>query len=891
MNSSGPRIFISYTHENDDHKGRVRELACRLRSEGFNCHIDTDCEEDAPAKGWPVWMQEQIENADLVLIVCSEAYDRAFRKDTIDTGKGSVWEGSLITQELYDQCGHNSKFIPVGFESHKNAFPYIPKPLRSTTFFCVSDSADYQKLCKRLRSPNKTVSSTLDGPPPFSANLWGPKTGLYVPPPSFTFTGRSKQLSDLCNGLRDFRRVALWGLGGVGKTELAAAYCGHYRNHYDILVWLRGESEEAFLSDAIAAGLLKPPARTDPGDAHIDQAGEFRTALANNLAMLVVVDNVQDFAFLGRYIPSSEGAQVLITTQTRDNAGVATPQPVEPMDANEGALLLLRRAQMMSSSELLAAAQPEDVTAAREIANEVGGLPLALDQAGAYIAAVSCSPEHYLTLYRSVGTALRDRRGTAGGEVHPSVRATFTLAFQKLEGLSALGGDLIRLASFMEASPIPKTVFEALLRVDLDSETEIDPHAILQFDEGLAAIHQFSLLHPDDSLQSMTVHRLVQEVIHDEMSSDDKATWAGRATQCLSIALPAPDLVSQSESEFLPHALKISSLITRYKLEGEAAFYVPYWVAYRLIRTGAIGAAMRYTAQALEIAEAAPSDKEQLVAALLLQGEVLRWNGSYTESEAAQRRLIDLLVDGEDNTADMAQALNMLAVALEGQGRYTEALFQLEKARAIADSVAADSNLQATIYQNLAQSCRFTGDFDSAVQNYERALAMRKKLWGGDHELVGITLWHFGNCRRQQKRFAEAVELTRRASSIFERRLGPHHILVAMGLKGLGDALTGAGEHEEAEAILLRADSLFATLKATGHPAYAELQFALACLYKSMERPNWARPLYCSAIGGMAKTLGHKHPTFRYAVAEYVDFLLRQNECIEAAQLVRLYEL
>lgn len=141
------KVFISYSHDSKGHKNRVFELSERLRSEGVDCHIDQY--EMAPAEGWPRWMRNQIRWADFVLVVCTENYQRRYEgTESAGRGAGAKWEGGIITQELYEAEGRNTKFIPVVFSPQDTR--YIPIELRGATFHILDDEDGYLGLYRQL---------------------------------------------------------------------------------------------------------------------------------------------------------------------------------------------------------------------------------------------------------------------------------------------------------------------------------------------------------------------------------------------------------------------------------------------------------------------------------------------------------------------------------------------------------------------------------------------------------------------------------------------------------------------------------------------------------------------------------------------------------------------
>ncbi|HEX2092715.1 MAG TPA: toll/interleukin-1 receptor domain-containing protein [Longimicrobiaceae bacterium] len=145
--SASERVFISYSHDSPGHRARVHALAERLRNEGVDCWIDQYVQ--APAEGWPNWMRMQIREANHVLVVCTETYQR--RVDLLEQpgrGLGATWEGGLITLSAYAAQGRNNKFIPIVFSAEDAR--YIPDFLQGATWYDVSTEEGYEALYAHL---------------------------------------------------------------------------------------------------------------------------------------------------------------------------------------------------------------------------------------------------------------------------------------------------------------------------------------------------------------------------------------------------------------------------------------------------------------------------------------------------------------------------------------------------------------------------------------------------------------------------------------------------------------------------------------------------------------------------------------------------------------------
>lgn len=133
-----PQVFISYSHDSEAHKDRVRRLAEQLRKDGVAAMIDQY--EQAPPQGWPTWCQTQIEAARFVLMVCTATYSRRLRGDEpLSEGHGVLWEARLISQLFYDAGSATRRFVPLLLEGGSRGD--IPTPYKAQSFFKV-DTAE-----------------------------------------------------------------------------------------------------------------------------------------------------------------------------------------------------------------------------------------------------------------------------------------------------------------------------------------------------------------------------------------------------------------------------------------------------------------------------------------------------------------------------------------------------------------------------------------------------------------------------------------------------------------------------------------------------------------------------------------------------------------------------
>lgn len=202
------------------------------------------------------------------------------------------------------------------------------------------------------------------------------------------------------NGMRISKPQALTGLGGIGKTQVAIEYAYRHFQDYHMILWASAETRETFITGYITiATQLNLPEMNNQNQEVIVQA--VLQWLSINHEWLLILDNANDLTVICEFIPSSFNGHVLITTQAQAMGGLAYRIEVPTMENDIGALFLLRRAGFITQDDSVEAVSPDDFTHAVNIVQEMGGLPLALDQAGAYMEEMQVDLVTYWSHYQS----------------------------------------------------------------------------------------------------------------------------------------------------------------------------------------------------------------------------------------------------------------------------------------------------------------------------------------------------------------------------------------------------------------------------------------------------------------------------------------------------------
>jgi tetratricopeptide (TPR) repeat protein len=803
------RVFISY---NKADKDWAEWIAWTLEEAGYSVVIQAW--DFRPGGNFALEMQKASAETEKTVLVLSENYLKAeftqpewaaafasdpqgWKRKLIPVRVTVCEPGGLLGQIIYvDLVGLSEK---EARNALLGAFAERAKPAQAPAFPGATPAAGQPTHRRVMPGPVQYPGAAKDA----GASPWN----VPIPRNPF-FTGRKKILADIESGLRSGALVALSGIGGVGKTQTAAHFAHEHRADYTAVLWASAVSEATLVSDfAAIAGLLNLPEK-DEKDQTLAVAAVKRW-LEDNTGWLLILDNADDLKLARECIPQQAKGHILLTTRARAMGGLAQRVEIEEMEPDEGAHFLLRRAGVIVRDAQLDAASQADRELARQISRELGGLPLALDQAGAFIDETPWSLREYLELYKSEGVRLRAERGDLGD--HPSVTVTFSLAFQKVAESSASAADLVRLCAFFAPDAIPEEIFT---EGAAELGKTLSPVAAdkLEFAKALKEAGRFSLIDRDPQNRTIDIHRLVQAVVKDGMPENEKRQWSERAVRAVNQVFPTPDFPNWARCERLvPQALACASLVGAYSLEFKEAARLLNGVGYYLDDRARYSDAEPLYRRALTIREKALGPDHRDVATCLNNLALLYSNQSkYALAEPLYERALAIFekARGSDHP-DVATSLNNLALLYTNQGKYVRAEPLYQRALAIFEKArGSDDPDVATSLNNLAGLYSSQGKYAEAESLYKRALAIDEKSLGPDHPHVATDLNNLAFLYWNQGKYAEAEPFYQRALAIYEKALGPDHPNVATVLENYARLLREMKRNAEAETMEARAKAI-----------------------------------------------------------------------------------
>jgi hypothetical protein len=447
-----------------------------------------------PGSNWIKGMQDGTERATRTIAVLSDDYLESVYA-------GAEWRAAWAD----DPGGTERKLLPVRVSECNR--PGLLKGVVGFDLFGLTDETARTLLLAKVAAALKGTAKPSSKPgfpgtgrampnvprfPGSVAHVWN------VPPDNPNFTGRNGELRDLAASLAGGSRLtvhSLHGLGGVGKTQLAAEYAHAHAGDYDVVWWVAAE-EAASIPDQFTglAGRLGLDPATDPDALR----GQVHEQLRGVAGWLLVFDNADDADDIGPWLPRAPQragipGHVLITTRRGGFDGFGPVMDLDVIDLPDAVHLLSARLPDLGKAT------------AEAIAEELGRLPLALEQAAAYMKRTQEPGEEYLELLRSRAADLFARGRVSSRS--DTIATLWNVSLDRAEAEDPAAIQLLEICSYLAPEPVPLDLFTAHAE-QLPAPLSSAAGDRLAFSETIAVLVDYSLA--KRSPAGLQVHRLVQ---------------------------------------------------------------------------------------------------------------------------------------------------------------------------------------------------------------------------------------------------------------------------------------------------------------------------------------------------------------------------------------------
>ncbi|WP_405365962.1 FxSxx-COOH system tetratricopeptide repeat protein [Kitasatospora sp. NBC_00039] len=742
-----------------------------------------------------------------------------------------------------------------------------------------------------------------------------------VPPRHPSFTGRRAVLDHLHRQLGAGVAAVLptsqtlYGLGGIGKTQLALEYAHRYRAEYDLIWWIDAEQTE---SVALALAGLARRLGLPVGDSVAEAAEAAREALGRGnptTRWLLVFDNADEPADLRPYFPDGPG-RILVTSRNLGWTRAASALAVDVFTRRESTEHLRRRVRSLSDGD------------ANAVAEALGDLPLAVEVAAAWLDATAMPVTAYLA-------ELRHALAAEGAFDYPrSVAATWGVSIGRLRVQSPAAARLLQLCAYFAPEPISTGLLYGDRMVEALAGSDPAVTDAFAVAAAVRAIGRYSLARVDAEAGGLQLHRLVQTVVRDSLDGTGPQLDAKHTVhRILSGARPVLGDTDDPANwpafeEIWPHLYPSDAHLCD---EPETRILLIDRVRY-LRQRGELAQALELGRSLLALwAEKLGSDDRQTLLLRFQLANVLRAQGDYHGAlaldEATLERQRALLGEHHPYTLMTAGSLGADRRAL---GRFQAALdLDREILDRFRELFGDDNPRTLSMANNLAIDHRLVGDSGAARELDRETLDRRTAVLGprhpytlstktclardlcelGDHEgaiallrevmadLEGVlepdlpehlrnaTL--LGTALRRTGRLAQARRITEEAFDRYLERYGfdaPDGLVCALSRAGDQSA---AGDHAAAHRLTARVHGAYRQMFDDEHP------FTLACANNLAVYRRRAGDSRAAARDGrttvdaLTRTVGPAHPFTLHATVNLANALTDEGRHAEAGQLHR----
>ena len=687
---------------------------------------------------------------------------------------------------------HQGENCPCHFQ-HSHSFAVLTKQIAQH----LSSKEEQAKLQAQIKQAEETLSKLKLVGTSVTPSI------IELPAKDPKFCGRDKELKALQILCSQNKRIAITGLGGVGKTALAVEYTNQCHSH-EIVYFIDGSDPTT-----IELGLLRLAKELGViGQNASEQLDNLKIRLKGKPNCLLIFDGVDSepgFEYLETHLPTQIRC-IIITTRMPEEGEYrlnCVSMPLKEFPLKDALIFIEERTEQTES--------------AKDLAEKLGCLPLALTHACAYINQRKITISRFLKNFSKKQTALFGEPISKPTKEQTILTTwSMSLLFMSPETL-----DLFNFCSFLAPGDIPYSLLEQWLKEHCPAK---------DIDTLIKELRDYSMLSAVRSEQ-YAIHSLVQQVIRGKLSSEETTNYLKSG-----VDLFAPIAEAYSSNKF----------------ETWAAFapFMPH-LKTALAYAHELGLSDRVFQEKV-------GDLENTLGCYLLASACL-----YNEATAHCLKALELWkgVLGEKHPS-VATGYNNVGITLGEVGRHEEALEYKIKALELFKEVLGEKHPDvATSYNNVGSTLGEVGRHEEALEYLIKALELRKEVLGEKHPSVATSYNNVGITLGEVGRHEEALEYKIKALELFKEVLGEKHPDVATSYNNVGITLGEVGRHEEALEYLIKALELFKEVLGEKHPSVATSYNNVGSTLGEVGRHEEALEYLIKALELRKEVLGEKHPS------------------------------
>ena len=710
------------------------------------------------------------------------------------------------------------------------------------------------------------------------------------------------------------RSCLLWGTGGIGKTQICLKFIEELSDRLSHVFWVDASSVESITMSLRGLSNISA-ARASCLDGSVESVLQWMSGIQEE--WLIVFDNADDLpvCMVEKFIPPGNRGNILITSRNRSMGRVISFENVieiNEMEEVDAITLLLKTSYLDASAE--------HIEAAKNIVTELGCMPLAVDQAGAYIEAGRCSIDKYLQhflLHRQ--TLMSDATFKGASNYDRTVYGTWDLSFKEIKkrasGQSNAGYAqaayaailILQICAFYHHSNISKDIFRSAAEESrehvVDSEVAkklpmakslldctllaLDNNGRWDefiFGQGIAVLLSFSLMKRDQSLEILSVHPLVHCWSREQISKNEQQRIyeMGSMILCSAVSQRLSSCDFGLRRLIYPHIKANESHGSQMSLTKK--YYDDKWNNFIFV----MDEIEQLGVQVLDMRKKVLGKEHSYTLEIMTYlARIYANQGKLNEAEVLEVQVLDIrkkMLGAEHS--ETLRSMGYLASIYISQGKWKEAgkleVQVLEMRKKLLGAEHPDTLVSMG---NLARIYVEKGNFNKAEQLEVQVLDMEKKLLGVEHPRTLMSMGNLASTYAHKGNFKEAEQLEAQVLDMRKKLLGAEHPQTLMSMGNLARIYANKGNFKKAEQLEIQVLNIEMELLGAEHPQTLMTMGNLSCTYSSQGKWRDAEHLEVQVMDMRKKLLGAEHPQTLRSMANLATTFASQGKQNEAEQL------
>ncbi|KAF2624855.1 kinesin light chain [Macroventuria anomochaeta] len=720
-----------------------------------------------------------------------------------------------------------------------------------------------------------------------------------------SFVGREAQLARLNAHIssQDCRRLAVYGLGGCGKTALAleTAYRTREQHPMRAVFWVPVVSQASFEQAYREIGeLLRIPGIAD-AEADVKQLVKARLSDEGFGQWLMVVDNADDVGVLFDAFEKEGGADRLVDYLPRSRKGsfVFTSRTRKAaVKLAESDIMALSELEQQEAEDMLRQRLPgKELLESNEVVHEfltlLTYLPLAIVQAVAFVVGNNARLSDYIAIYKSSETEATDLLSKdfedqgRYRQIKNPVAVTWYISFSQIRERNRLAAAYLSLMACTTGEDVPASLLWP-------------GSTMLATTEALGTLSAYAFVTERQQQQSATgaqhrewafnVHRLVRLATHNWLKEHGWwPIWPRKALARLVEVVPFGEHdTREAWTAYLPHAVHVAGLPEVYDAEERVSLLERVGRCEQTL--GRYRAAERAHRQVLDRRERALGKKHlDTLTSMNEVGVALSDQGKYADAEQMHRETLALKEEvlGKKHPETLT-SMNNLAGALNCQGKYADAKQMHRETLALKEEVLGKKHPETlTSMNNLAGALNCQGKYADATQMHREELVLRNEVSGKRHPHTLISMNNLALALSRQGNYADAEQMHREALALKEEVLGKKHPSTLTSMNNLAGSLSRQGKYADAEQMHREALALKEEVLGKKHPKTLTSMSNLAGALSNQGKYAEAVQMHQEELVLREEVSGKRHPHTLTSMNNLALVLNRQGKYADAEQMHR----